>query len=96
MSSRKGKKERELVQGKKCNTVNGEKYVHHNVWIEPYTEYVISQIANAYDIDENHILGLIVDQFVQQDSGLHVDRVEYYLKVILPNILEGLKNKDNN
>ena len=95
MASSKEEKKRELVRGKKCNTVNGEKYVHHSVWIEPYTEFVLSEIADMYGIDENHLIGLIADQFIQQDTRLDESKVAFYQRVLLPNILENLKDKDN-
>lgn len=95
MSSQKEEKKRDLVRGKKCNTVNGEKYIHHSVWIEPYTEFVLSDIASRWNIDENHIIGLIVDQFIEQGLYLNEDKITYYLEALLPNILKGLKDKDN-
>ncbi len=85
------KKKREIVRGKKCDTANGEKYVHHSVWIEPYTEFVLSDIANMHNIDENHLIGLIVDQFIQQGYELEYDRINYYQEVLLPNVLKGQK-----
>ena len=89
----KEEKKREIVRGKKCNTVNGEKYVHHSVWIEPYAEFVLSDIADMYCIDENHIIGLIIDQFIQQGLCLDEKKVAYYQMVLLPNILNSLKDE---
>lgn len=76
-----------LRKGKLQQTPNGPMYQHHDVWITPYSQNYIKEIAEDWGIDENHVIGKIVDEWVAKDSVLR-DRLSFLVKTELPNVIE--------
>jgi hypothetical protein len=81
------KEEREIRTGELFDTANGPMWRHHNVWVSPYAQSYIKEIALVFKIDENHVIGMIADQFVGEKCQME-HRLEHFNTVSLPNILK--------
>jgi len=77
--------ERKTRKGKLHNTPNGPMYQHHDVWIGTFEQWYIEKISEDWGVDQNHVIGKIVDQFVAENADLH-DRLKFFEEVALPNV----------
>jgi hypothetical protein len=68
------------------STVNGPRYQHHNIWLTPFSQKYISELASLYNLDENHVIGLIVDRFSHAESPLESE-LEFFADVEIKNVL---------
>ena len=84
---------REIRRGKRFISVHGEMYQHHDVWIGAFEEWIIGNIATRTDMDENHVIGKIVELWVGQTTTLE-ERINFYKKVTLPKIRQKWENKE--
>lgn len=86
---------REIRKGKRFISVHGEIFQHHDVWVTPFEEWVINRIAESSDMDENHIIGKIVEDWVGKNSDIN-DRIKFYKNVTLPRVLakQNIENKE--
>jgi hypothetical protein len=84
---------RETRKGTRLDTFRGPMYQHHNVWISPFTHYVIAEIAKEQNMDENHLIGIIVEQFIDQGTKIDSARIDYFSKEVVPQMIENSKSK---
>lgn len=84
---------RETRKGSLKKTVNGPMYQHHDVWISLFDQEFIQTISAKYKMDENHVIGKIVEAYIAENSTLE-ERLDFFNNVTLPNILH--KYKDQN
>jgi len=78
---------RESRKGIKRQTINGEMYQHHNVWIHPFEQKFIEEIAEDWNLDDSQVISLIVEQYIGLNSTL-TGRVENFVYNIVPKIKE--------
>ncbi len=84
---------REIRKGKRFISVHGEMYQHHDVWISFFEEWVINKIATKTDMDENHVIGKIVEEWVGKNTNV-MERIDFYKIVTLPKIREKWAEKN--
>jgi hypothetical protein len=68
---------REIRKGEVKQTVNGPKCQIHNVWFSTFAHNFVRKFSQEYSLDENAVVGQIVEQFVAESSSIE-DRVSFY------------------
>lgn len=76
---------RELVRGIEENTANGPMFVHQKVWISPIAEATVSEMATIYNINENHVISKIVEQWIAENAIDLEARLKFFVEKELPN-----------
>ena len=84
---------REIRQGLKRDTIFGPRFQHHNIWVDPYTQSIIKDISINNNMDENSVIGLIVEQFIQSGNYLDNSRIRYFNNSMVPLMEDSLKEK---
>lgn len=77
---------RKIREGTIKKTVNGPMYQHHDVWLTPFDQEFVKRYSDHYGMDENHVIGKIVEAYVGENSSLD-ERMDFFNKVTLPNVL---------